>query len=701
MSTRPAPHSHATLKNRTDEPDVIGRQPLLHDAVIALAAPTQVWSRRHGDLGEGPVDGVYHHDTRVLSRVALRVADERPEVIAYGADAAGTVWFDAVLRALDDPEPDPKVRLRWSRAVTPGRVVDTLTFSSALPVPVRGEVVVDLTPDAASMAAVKAGRAEPATADDLSIHRPAPDGRLAWTAGSVRAGLEAPGAVLTTTPNGATLGWKVEISGQAPVSVGWTVELHDERSAVRAAPGSAPWADVRVDAGDTRLARWIRTALADLTALRLSTHEQPGEAYVGAGAPWFFTLFGRDALWAARFLLPLGTDLAAGTLRTLAALQGRRIDAETGEQPGKILHELRDAAHDEGRGLDLPPRYYGSIDATPLWIIVLHEAWHWGLPEVDVADLLDPLEAALGWLRDHGDSDADGFLEYLDGSGHGLANQGWKDSSDAVQFADGRLARGPIALCEVQGYAYQAALAGADLLEHFGRPAHDWREWAAALRIRFAAQFWVDGPQGRFPAVALDADKVPVDSLTSNIGHLLGTGLLDADESRLVADLLVSPALCSGYGLRTLATTAAGYWPLSYHVGSVWTHDTAIAVAGLRRAGFATEAGVLIGGLLAAAEGFDYRMPELHGGDRAGEGGPVPYPAACRPQAWSAAAAVSVLSDVLGLRPDRAAGRLLADPLPIARGIRADGLVFAGRPGRVTTDAAGRLVENSFDARGR
>ena len=643
------------------------------------------------------MDGVYHHDTRVLSRIGLRVADERPEVIASGTSSAGTVWFDAVLRTLDDAEPDPKVRLRWTRTVTPGRLVETLTFSSALPGPVHGEVRVDLTPDAASMAAIKAGRPEPGLAV-VAIQSSAESDRLAWTAGSVRAELTTPGATVTTTAVGVRLSWTVEISRSAPLSVSWTLDLEDPGSAVRPATGAPEWAGVRVDAGDLRLARWTQTALDDLTALRLSNRDRPHEeVYLGAGAPWFFTLFGRDALWAARFLLPLGTDLAAGTLRTLAALQGRRNDVDTAEQPGKILHELRDAEHDDGRGLQLPPRYYGSVDATLLWIVVLHEAWRWGLPEAEVAELLDPLEAALGWLRDYGDSDGDGFVEYLDGSGHGLTNQGWKDSADAVQFADGRLARGPIALCELQGYAYQAALAGADLLQRFDGRADGWREWAAALRARFADQFWVDGPHGRFPSVALDADKVPVDTLTSNIGHLLGTGLLEPVESRRVADLLVSPELCSGFGLRTLSTDAGGYWPLSYHGGSVWTHDTAIAVAGLRRAGFAAEAGVLIEGLLTAAEGFGYRMPELHSGDPAGTGGPIPYPAACRPQAWSAAAAVSVLSDVLGLHPDRSTGRLLVDPLPCARGVRVDGIAFNGRVGRVTTDADGRLMAHDFD----
>ncbi|GAA3154483.1 hypothetical protein [Nonomuraea salmonea] len=242
-------------------------------------------------------------------------------------------------------------------------------------------------------------------------------------------------------------------------------------------------------------------------------------------SPWFLTLFGRDSIWAARMLLPLGTDLAAGTLRVLARRQGTKLDPASGEAPGKIMHELRRhefALH--ANRLRLPAAYYGTIDATPLWITLLHDAWRWGLPDGEVAALLPAMEAALGWLADHGDADGDGFLEYIDTSGSGLANQGWKDSGDAVRCHDGSRAEPPIALVEVQGYAYEAAMAGAALLDAYGRPgAERWRDYAGRLAERFRAAFWVDGGH---PALALDRDKRPVDALTSNIGHLLGTGIL-------------------------------------------------------------------------------------------------------------------------------------------------------------------------------
>jgi len=343
----------------------------------------------------------------------------------------------------------------------------------------------------------------------------------------------------------------------------------------------------------------------------------------------------------AQLLLPLGTDLAASTLRALAARQGRRDDPGATEQPGKVLHELRRAPADWGE-FQLPPVYYGTVDATSLWVRLLHDAWRAGLPDAEVEALLPQLEAALAWQEGPGDADGDGFLEYVDTTGSGLANQGWKDSGDSVQWRAGGLATAPIALCEVQGYAYAAAVGGAELLEAFGRPAAGHRAWARRLRTAFRERFWVGGPQG-WPAIALDARKRPVDSLTSNIGHLLGTGLLDAGEEAVVAGHLASPALAAGFGLRTLSSDDAGFSPLSYHGGSVWAHDTAIAVAGLVRGGFDAEAAVLVDGLLAAAESFAYRVPELHSGDaRTDVPAPVPYPAACRPQAWSAAAAVAV-----------------------------------------------------------
>jgi glycogen debranching enzyme len=413
-----------------------------------------------------------------------------------------------------------------------------------------------------------------------------------------------------------------------------------------------------VVAADPRLSALLEQSLDDLAALRLGTMDQPVETFLAAGAPWFCTLFGRDSIWAARLLLPLGTELAGSTLRVLAARQGTGLDAETAEAPGKILHELR------RNGLLFPSEYYGSIDATPLWVCLLHDAWRWGLPDDQVEALLPHAEAALNWLAGDADPDGDGFLEYLDVTGRGLANQGWKDSGDAIRFADGRQAKPPIALCEVQGYAHEAATKGAALLAAFGRAGADrWLDYASGLADRFRARFWVEDETGAYPAVALDADKRPVDALTSNIGHLVGSGMLTDAEIATIAARLVRPDMSSGFGLRTMSSAAVGYSPLSYHCGSVWPHDTVIVAQALASAGQTVAAAELVRGLLRAAPAFDYRLPELYGGDGAADlVRPAAYPAACHPQAWAAAAGVGLLGMLTGLRPDVPAGVVHVGP---------------------------------------
>jgi glycogen debranching enzyme len=296
-------------------------------------------------------------------------------------------------------------------------------------------------------------------------------------------------------------------------------------------------------------------------------------------------------------------------------------------------------------------------------------------------------------MRDHGDADGDGFLDYADTSGHGLSNQGWKDSGDSIQWHDGSLAEGPIALSEVQAYAYEAATGGAELLDAFGRPGGDeWRAWARALKERFREKFWLSDDAGPYVAIALDRHGDPVDSVASNMGHLLGTGLLDPDEERTVARRLVAPDMNSGYGLRTLSAASTGYWPLRYHGGTVWTHDTAIAMLGMARAGLSEEAGALVRALLEAAPHVEYQLPELFGGNAVGDGfGPLPYPAACHPQAWSAASAVALLTAVLGLAPSSDGGLDVRPVTPSPVGaVRVEGIRVGPRARTVTLDAAGR-----------
>ncbi|GMA23095.1 amylo-alpha-1,6-glucosidase [Luteimicrobium album] len=665
MSTRPDDDPTATTPRRTPPvPDPRPLQPLLHDSVVLLAAPSQAWSADDGDAGTRAIHGFYHSDVRVLDRLALTVGGAGLEAIGHALVDAGTATFTSLARAVDDHTADPRVRVVRRRVVEPGALREDVTLENALDGPLVTTLELVARADLSPMHLVKAGL--PGGAGQARPDVVVRDGAAHVDGGGVRATLNAPGARVEATGPDVVVRWDVTVPAHGTARVGWRLDATDDDAVVGPDPAAADaWDDARVTGGDPRLAAWVDAALRDLRGLRMVTVDRPADVFLAAGAPWFFTLFGRDSLWAARMLLPFGTEIAAGTLRVLAGLQGTRDDAATGEQPGKVMHELRPRTQTiPGEGVTLPPLYYGTVDATALWIVLLHDAWRWGLPDAEVEALLPHLEAALAWMRDHGDCDGDGFLEYVDTTGQALANQGWKDSGDSIQWRDGTLAEGPIALCEVQGYAYEAAVGGAALLERFGRPgAAAWREWATLLKERFAAAFWVDDPAGPYPAVALDVHKRRVDSLTSNIGHLLGTGILDPDDARLVAARLASPPLAGGYGLRTLSSDDAGFWPLSYHGGSVWAHDTAIAVTGLRREGFVDEAARLARGLVDAAEAFGYRMPELHAGDaRTDVPEPLPYPAACRPQAWSATASAAVLGTLLGLDVD-GAGELVADPV--------------------------------------
>ncbi|PZG24238.1 amylo-alpha-1,6-glucosidase [Micromonospora craterilacus] len=676
-------------------------QPLLHDLVGVVLAPTSALGDPAGQIRPLGVQGVFHADSRVLSRAELRIDDREAEAIGHAPVTAHATRFVGLARWLGDPGADPTIRVERTRRLDQHGLTEEIRLVSTAAVPVQATVTVDLGCDLAPIERVKTGFA----IEPLAAQASAP-GQLGWAADGTTVTVTAEDAEVDLAGDRATaprLSWPVTLAPRASRTLRWRLTVTDPRAVVAYPPTEPTWAQPQVQADDRRLGRLLHRSLDDLHALRLADPEAPGDVFLAAGVPWFLTLFGRDSLWAARMMLPLGTELAAGTLRVLARRQGRRTDPATGEQPGKILHELRRGEVSlPDVGLRLPPAYYGTVDATLLWVNLLHDAWRWGLPAERIEPLLPHLDAALGWLRDHADADGDGLLEYIDTTGHGLSNQGWKDSGDAIRFRDGSLANAPIALAEVQGYAHEAAINGAALLDAFDRPGADrWREWAAQLAARFRAAYWVDGPHGPQPALALDRDKRPVNSLTSNIGHLLGTGLLDGEEQAQVARLLGTDALAGAFGLRTMSTQDAGFSPLSYHCGSVWTHDTAIVLAGLARAGFHEPALRLADGLLAAAEAFDYRLPELHAGDdRDALGRPVPYPAACRPQAWSAAAAVSLLHVAAGVYPDVPAGTVRVAPLagPRLGGLSVTGLRVGDGELGVTVDAAGHATVSGLPA---
>lgn len=607
-------------------------QPFLNEEEVVIVAPTQVWSDHSGAYGDKPIHGVYHGDWRLVRSGRLQVDALAPETAGVSRWRGGRVCF-GLARGLDDDLPDPRVLTEWSRRVSPGRVTEAVAIRNG------GEAVITTTVELSF-------EVEFTELQHIKADEPHPTGcRFETVAGGVHA-FDGDRSLTLTTNRGRV----TREGNHVRVAVDLTVPAHareefevrlvisDAAAVVRA--GESEIADLP-GTGDAALDRWSRQALDDCRALLLDAGQG---AFLAAGTPWFLTLFGRDSLISARFLLPVAPGLALSTLRTLAARQGTRLDPVSAEQPGKILHELRaDELSIPEEGIVLPPVYYGTVDATGLWIILLHETWRAGVGDDQIAPLLGNLESALSWLRDFGCPGESGFLRYFDESGRGLANQGWKDSGDAVRFSDGRIAEGSIALAEVQAQACLAAQYGAELLESFGRDGSEWRAWAAGMRERFRAAFWVERDGDRFPAIALDGSGVPVDSKTSNIGQLIGTTLLSPEEEARVAQLLLDPRIASGFGLRTMATDEQGFWPLSYHCGSVWVHDTAIAVEGMLRAGLTAPAQELARQLVRAAAAFGSRAPELFAGFSDLESShPVSYPASCRPQAWAAAAVVPV-----------------------------------------------------------
>ncbi|MBX3092297.1 MAG: amylo-alpha-1,6-glucosidase, partial [Cryobacterium sp.] len=395
-------------------------QPLLHNELVVLRAPTQAWSSRDGSLGAAPIHGLYFSDVRVVSQLSARVGGTPGEHIATETLGADSMTFVTLLRHLDDRAADPKVRLNHTRTATATTIRETLTVSSHLDTPITTDALVTLTADLSDMDWVKAGIDAP-TRPSVTVR----GASAAWSNESVHARIEAPGAAVAIVDGRIELRWPLAIPPHGETSVTWTITARDEQAVVTGVESPPRWSIPEVDADDDRLPRWLDIALGDLDALRMATVAEPDLVFLAAGAPWFFTLFGRDSLWAARFMLPLGTELAHDTLRVLGGLQGTSDVAASAEQPGKIMHELRrETLHIPDEAIALPPLYYGTVDATALWVCLLHDAWRWGLADEHVRVLLPNLIAALGWMRDYGDADGDGLLEYIDHTGHGLANQG-------------------------------------------------------------------------------------------------------------------------------------------------------------------------------------------------------------------------------------------------------------------------------------
>lgn len=444
----------------------------------------------------------------------------------------------------------------------------------------------------------------------------------------------------------------------------------------------------RLETDNDQLKRTYHRSLVDLAALRFAPPVAGGHSLPAAGLPWFMTMFGRDSIITSLQAVPFAPELSRATLRALADWQGSRVDDFRDEDPGRILHEMR---YGEMSAFEERPHtpYYGNADATQLFVVLIDEYERWTGDTRLVRDLEPEARAALNWIDQYADLMGNGYVSYQRRNEEtGLENQCWKDSWDSISYHDGRLPGFPRATCELQGYAYDAKVRAARLARLVWKDpdfADRLEREAADLRRRFNRDFWV--ADGQFYALALDADGSQVDALSSNIGHLLWSGIVDHARAKTIVKHLMGPRLWSGWGVRTLAEGERRYNPIGYHVGTVWPFDNSFIAWGLRRYGFKQEAAQIAGGMLDAAEFFDGRLPEAFGGyERSVTRYPVQYPTACSPQAWSTGTPLLLLRTMLGLEPF--GEHLFVDPV-LPEGIgRLELLDIPGRWG--VMDAFGR-----------
>jgi len=625
-----------------------------------------------GDVEPGPdPNGFFHADMRHLSTWRLLINGEPLYVLTSRTVDYYSAAIFATLATAGVGE-NPPVSVRRDRFVAIG-VHEDLTVQNHSDQPQRVTVDVEYGSDFADLFEVKDHalrrgqiRAE-VTTDHLRLIYTRDDFRREtiisfderFTVGPERAHTE-----VTLEPRGE---WRTCID-VAPVGTGEMYRLrHGERAFGNPKPDMPTsfeqWmaqAPTLITDNDVLLHTYGRS-LVDLAALRFRPLKTLSYSLPAAGLPWFMALFGRDSLITAYQALPFQPHLARTTLEALTHWQANEDDAFRDAEPGKILHELRLGVLTMLGERPHSP-YYGTHDATPLFLILLDEYERWAGDHDFVRGLRPPAMKALEWIERYGDRDGDGYLEYQTRSKEGLANQCWKDSWNSILFKDGTLPKGPIATCEIRGYAYDARVRTARLAREVwddpqlaGRLEGD----AATLRERFNRDFWIE-PLGRY-ALALDGEKRQVDAMTSNVGHLLWSGIVPDDRAATLVKRLMAPEMFTGWGVRTMSASDAGYNPIEYHNGTIWPHDTAIVAEGMRRYGHREAASHLALMLIQAADAFEYRLPEVFAGfPRSETGAPVEYPTASRPQAWAAGAPLLALRTALGL--DVVDGTLRVDP---------------------------------------
>ncbi|MFE2066251.1 glycogen debranching N-terminal domain-containing protein [Streptomyces sp. NPDC059467] len=639
--------------------------PPTHTALICVALPGLAISTEQGQLSGQGLEGFYRAGRRVLARCQVRVAGREPLPVQARMTGADSARFVGTLRASPAAGPDPDVvveRIRYADGT------ERITLRSFALHPLRLPLEVALGTDLADLSAIASGTPGPEL--PATVH----DSGLRWATPTGNASVTADPPPADALASAGLLRWQFELPPGGTVSVELRVRPDDAgplRAVGRAA--TSPLAPARAAGDDPRVPALLRTSIDDLQALLLRDPAHPSDTYLAAGAPWRCGPSPADALAAARMTLPLGTRLAAGTLRTLARTQLRGPGSQSGMIPGP----RRDA------GAHLPPGCTGT-EATLLFPALLAEARRWGLPEQETRELLPAAERCLAWLRAAAD-----YHTYLCDPQPG----------------------GP-ARSETQAHAHRAALLGADLLDAYDRPGGTGlRQWAAELRKAFRTDFWVEDPGGGRPAAALTPDGRPLTHLGATAVHLLDTGLLGAGrlavglldkvQTEQLARLLGGPAMDSGWGLRGLGAKEAGHNPFGHRAGAVRVQETALAVAGLAAAGYDKEAGGLLRGLLAAAEHFDHRLPEMFAGEQRSDGtAPLPHPAACRPAATAAASGVLLLTALVGIRPDAPAGTVTLRPVhsaPLGE-LGLTGLRVAGAPFSVRVSRLGlAMVEEAAD----
>ncbi len=668
-----------------------------------------------GDVdGKASASGFFADDTRFLSRSVLTVGGASPEVLSSSQPAPHLARFVFRNPTAAGLRPD-ELSIERERFVGEG-MYERIHLENHGRRRIETEVALELEADFADIFTVK--DLDPGFGDPSSVTLPPPRSP-SWREHGTTAvfsdetfpartvvHFSQTGAIdgssvrfPVTLEHGET--WTLEVSvqpllGNAPVLHGAEFEEHRVAERQRAARSLAEWnaSTPTLRSGWADLQQTWERSVADIAALRMRVPGHEQGLLPAAGAPWFMTVFGRDTLIVCLQSMLLGSELSRGALRVLAALQSDVDDPERDAELGKIIHEMR-----RGKAAtSWAGRYYGTADATPLFLVLLSEHWRWTADDALVSELESNARRALDWIDGPGDPDRDGFVEYCRRTPRGMRNQSWKDSEISMVFSDGSLADAPIAGVEIQGYVYDAKLRCAELARAVWRDsalAERLERDAEELRRRIDESFWL----GAHYALGLDLAKRPIDAVASNMGHLLWSGSVSEDHATGVADTLMSERLWSGWGVRTMAADEVAYNPLVYHNGTVWPHDNSLIAWGLSRIGRRADAQLIVRRMIEAAAHFDHRLPEVFAGfARRRTGVPVAYPTASRPQAWAAATPILLLRVLLALEPNRELGVLEAhaDDLPEwCEGLTLDGVRALGRTWTVSVDDGSASVRET------